>query len=144
MNDRRFDRLRRHVVQDSQVQHVKRGEIAFLCPPLLSPPRLPKDIRHPAEVFARIAARCPGVEKAADFFLAAGQDIHDDQQIGKVECGVPRVERLQEAAAHIQFLPKLLPAVDGAVPTAADVFRRPAGKAPVWFLPVRDRDYHFV
>jgi len=140
----RFDELWRHVVQDSQAQNVKRCEIPLLCPPLLGPPRLSQDIRHPAEVVARQFTRRPGVEEAADFLLAAGQNIHDDQQIGKVECGVPRVQRLQEAAAHIQFLPELLPAVDGAVSPPADVPRRPAGKAPVGFLPVRDRDRHCI
>ncbi len=144
VDDRRFHGVRRHVVPDRQVEDVKRGVIPLLRPPLFGPPRLAQDVRHPAEVFARRFPRRAGVEEAADLLVAAGQDVHDDQQLGKVEGGVPRVERLEEAAAHVEPLPEPLPAVDRAVPPPADMLRRPAGEAPVRFLPVGDRDEHAV
>jgi hypothetical protein len=75
-----------------------------------------------------------------NLFLAARQNIHDNQQIGKVEGGVPCVQGLEEAAAHIQPLPQLLPAIDGTVPPAADMLRCPAGEAPVRFFYVRNED----
>ena len=144
VDDRRFHGLRRHVVLDRQVEDVKRGVIPLLRPPLFGPPRLAQDVRHPAEVFARRFPRRTGIEEAADLLVAAGQNVHDDQQLGKVEGGVPRVERLEEAAAHVEPLPEPLPAVDRAVPPPADMLRRPAGEAPVRFLPVGDRDKHAV
>lgn len=134
MHDRRFDGLRRHVVPDGLIEDVKRGEISFFGPPLLRPPGFAQDVRHPAEVFARISARRPGVEKAVDLLLTAGQQIHDDQQIGEVEGGISRVQRLEETAAHVEPLPELLPAIHGTVASAADILRRSAGKAAFRFL----------
>ena len=142
VDDRRLHGVRRHVVPDRQVEDVKRGVIALLRPPLFGPPRFAQDVRHPAEVFARRFPRRTGVEEAADLLVAARQNVHDDQQLGKVKGGVPRVERLKEAAAHVEPLPEPLPAVDRAVPPPADMLRRPAGEAPVRFLPVGDRDEH--
>ena len=117
------------MVPDGLVEDMKRGKIPLLGATLFRPPGFAKDVRHPAEVFARIPARGPRVEKAVDLLLSAGQEVHHDQQIGKVESCIPRVQRLEKAASHIQPLPELLPTLDAAVPLSAEILRRPAGKA---------------
>ena len=136
VQDPRLYGVRRHAVPGGLVEDVERGEIPFLRPFLLRPPGLPQEIRHPAEILAGTLPRRPRVEEAADLLVAAGKDVHDDQEVGEIEGSVSCVERLEKADAHVEPLPELLPAVDGTVAAAADILRRPAGEAPVRFLAV--------
>ena len=141
VQDFRLDGLRRHAVSGGPIENMERGEIPFLRPPLLRPPGLTQDVRHPAEVFAGIPSRRPRVEEAVDLLLTVGQNVHDDQQIGKVEGGVPRVQRLEETAAHVEPLPELLPAVDGTVASSGrySPLSRRRDTASVLFRPQRGR-----
>jgi hypothetical protein len=136
VQDPGLDGLRRHAVPGGPIEDVERGEIPFLRPLLLRPPGLPQKIRHPAEILAGTLPRRPRVEEAADLLVAAGKDVHDNQEVGEVEGGVARVQRLEKADAHVEPLPELLPAVDGTVAAVADILRRPAGEAAVRFLAV--------
>ena len=79
VKDRRLDGLWRNMVPDGLVEDMERGKIPFLGATLFRPPGFAKDVRHPAEVFARIPARGPRVEKAVDLLLSAGQEVHHDQ-----------------------------------------------------------------
>ena len=100
----------------------------------------PQDVRHPAEILAGTLPRRPRVEEAADLLVAAGKDVHDDQEVGEIEGGLARIQRLEKADAHVEPLPELLPAVDRTVAAAADILRCPAGEAPVRFFAVRNGD----
>lgn len=128
---KRLDGIQPRMIVVGLPEKVPRGQISSLGSSCLTPPRVSQFIRHPAEIFSRLAVPGPGVHKAEDLRRIRREHIHDQQPVIKIKGCVPCIQRPQQPGSHVQLMVKPLPAFHRAIAALSHLLRCAAGQTPV-------------